>query len=324
MMPGRTLHRLATHICSAKTLERVVEPAIADLQKEYAGADRVWRRAWVLLTGYIAIVKVIAICAVTISPVSDHERRELVRALVWSGAMFLVIGILLTALPMYTHSHGLRRLRAMSILAQAVPLAIPLGIAFGLAFGLSARVTTNLAKIALVGALTASTLSLCVLVWVMPAAHQSFTESALRQARSRGYDGPARTSFQKGHSQMSVAELRAAVAHFSADGEPRIARRYAFGLHQRFSLAAASVAFASMLLVLRADARAVRGGFALVACVIYWVLMFTGEWGSRRGYLALPLGAWLPNIVLIACAILVACSRSSRSSRLRGSLRAAR
>ena len=40
MMPGRTLHRLATHICSAKTLERIVEPAIADLQKEFAAARR--------------------------------------------------------------------------------------------------------------------------------------------------------------------------------------------------------------------------------------------------------------------------------------------
>jgi hypothetical protein len=36
MMPGRTLHRLATLICDAKSLGRVVEPAIADLQKEHA------------------------------------------------------------------------------------------------------------------------------------------------------------------------------------------------------------------------------------------------------------------------------------------------
>ena len=39
MMPGTTLHRLAAYICSAKTLERVVEPAIADLQKEYDDAQ---------------------------------------------------------------------------------------------------------------------------------------------------------------------------------------------------------------------------------------------------------------------------------------------
>ena len=36
MIPGRVLHRLAARLCCAKTLEHVVEPAIADLQKEYA------------------------------------------------------------------------------------------------------------------------------------------------------------------------------------------------------------------------------------------------------------------------------------------------
>ena len=40
MIPGRALHRLAARLCSAKTLERVVEPAIADLQKEYAAPVR--------------------------------------------------------------------------------------------------------------------------------------------------------------------------------------------------------------------------------------------------------------------------------------------
>jgi hypothetical protein len=36
MIPGQTLHRFAARLCCAKMLERVVEPAIADLQKEYA------------------------------------------------------------------------------------------------------------------------------------------------------------------------------------------------------------------------------------------------------------------------------------------------
>ena len=44
MIPGRILHRLAAAVCSAKTLERVVEPAIADLQKEHAQALDVRRR----------------------------------------------------------------------------------------------------------------------------------------------------------------------------------------------------------------------------------------------------------------------------------------
>src|SRR5688500_2942938 len=51
MLPGRLLHRLAAHICSTNTLERVVEPAIADLQNElFAVYQRnVFRRVTVLV-----------------------------------------------------------------------------------------------------------------------------------------------------------------------------------------------------------------------------------------------------------------------------------
>ena len=86
MIPGVALHRLAAHICSAKTLERVVEPAIADLQKEYAsaGAGLASRRVWVLLAGYAAILKVIAMCALSVSLESADERRAVARTLAWS------------------------------------------------------------------------------------------------------------------------------------------------------------------------------------------------------------------------------------------------
>ena len=86
MMPGRMLHRLAARVCSAKTLERVVEPAIADLQKEYQAADAsgMWRRAWILIAGYGAILRVIAICGLSVSLAAADERRSLIATLTWS------------------------------------------------------------------------------------------------------------------------------------------------------------------------------------------------------------------------------------------------
>jgi hypothetical protein len=59
MIPGGALHRLAGRMCSAKTLERVVEPAIADLQREYAdgtGDRSALARLWALRGGYIAVL----------------------------------------------------------------------------------------------------------------------------------------------------------------------------------------------------------------------------------------------------------------------------
>ena len=96
MMPGTTLHRLAAHLCSAKTLERVVEPAIADLQKEYAASSgRAWQRGWILLSGYSAILKVIAICAMSVSTTDEDERRALSRTLAWSVGWIAAISALL-------------------------------------------------------------------------------------------------------------------------------------------------------------------------------------------------------------------------------------
>ena len=90
MIPGVALHRLAAHICSAKTLERVVEPAIADLQKEYCGAGDLRARVRILLAGYVAILKVIAMCALSVSLESADERRAVARTLAWSVTMVVI------------------------------------------------------------------------------------------------------------------------------------------------------------------------------------------------------------------------------------------
>src|SRR5687767_7983268 len=144
MIPGRLLHRLAVRICSTKTLEQIVEPAIADLHKEYhsAAAAHFLRRGRILIAGYCAILKVIAICAVSVAPVHDDERRALRRTVGWSLGMIILIAALLTLPPFFNHpSWGWYSLT--TIAPQAVPLAIPIGIAFGLAFALAARPSRN-------------------------------------------------------------------------------------------------------------------------------------------------------------------------------------
>ena len=91
MIPGRTLHRIASYICSTDTLERIVEPAIADLQKEYAGTSSTAPRVRSLAIGYAAILKVIAICAFSLPVGSDEGRATLVRTLTWSLSLIIAI-----------------------------------------------------------------------------------------------------------------------------------------------------------------------------------------------------------------------------------------
>ena len=57
------------------------------------------------------------------------------------------------------------------------------------------------------------------------------------------------------------------------------------------------------------DRRGAPGLVAFTACLAYWMLMFGGDLVTRRGYLPVPIGAWLPNFALMATAIFVASSR---------------
>lgn len=61
--PGTRLRALSTRLCGERMRERLIDPAIADLQAEYEDVARpnlVWRGRWVLLTGYLAWAKVMA------------------------------------------------------------------------------------------------------------------------------------------------------------------------------------------------------------------------------------------------------------------------
>lgn len=58
--PGLRLRRILEFLVSRKTMERVFEPALADMQSEWLDAivaDRPWKARWVRVRGYYAIAK---------------------------------------------------------------------------------------------------------------------------------------------------------------------------------------------------------------------------------------------------------------------------
>lgn len=317
MMPGRTLHHLATHICSTKTLERIVEPAIADLQKEYSTPGRASRRAWVLLAGYVAVLRVILVCAVNVSTTTSDERQALSRALAWSFGGIASISALLILPPLLNYS--MRRWDAViALVPQAVPLGIPMGIAIGIAFGLCARPAMNVVKVTVLGAAVASAVSFGILAWVMPVANQTFRDIAIRELADNGYQVTSEP--QKGHNEMTLSELSREEASFAAAGETRLPRQFAFTFHMRFALAAATLVLAAVLLAVPFNHRGLRGLVAFATFCFYWALIYIGEALAVYSAVApdiggtLPpfVGAWLPNIVLGAVAVVFATSRSSR------------
>jgi len=68
VLPGSLLHRVATRYCSAATCERVIEPLIADLQREWLSADRPAQRAVARVRGYASFWQTLLLCGARATP----------------------------------------------------------------------------------------------------------------------------------------------------------------------------------------------------------------------------------------------------------------
>ena len=296
------LHRLAALVCRAKSLERIVEPAIADLQRE--------QRFLAVITSYFAVLRVIVICALDVSMTTNDDLRALMRTLMWAFALTIATTMLLVLPPLSIHPELKDWGGTALLVPQALPLAIPVGLAFGIAFGLSARLSMSLVKVILAVAAVASLLSFATFAWLIPAANQAFRELTVSALQAKGYDGPP-VKPQKGLSEMTLSELRTETSAAASRSELRRVRTFSRAFHFRFSLGAAALALAPCLLAFPIDRWITRGLLAFAACFVYWALIFIGELAVRRGYLWPIAGAWLPNVVLAVTALLVVSLRSS-------------
>jgi lipopolysaccharide export LptBFGC system permease protein LptF len=314
MIPGRLVHRVAALVCSKKSLERVIEPAIADLQREYSHAADRGARMTNLARGYVSVFRVIAACALDMSDTTFDDRRAVMRTLAWWFGLTCAIVALLCLPPLWTYPIALKYPSlAITLLPQAAPLAIPVGLAFGIALGVGRAVTLNAGKMILLAAAMASLLSFGILEWALPASNQVFTDFTSQILRSRGYKGPM-TGPQKGPNEMRLAELRREIRDAEANGESRRAQRYSLAFYFRFALAGATFTLALFLLTLPANRLLARGLLALGACFSYWMLMYLGELAMVHRYVTPLAGAWLPNAALVAAAMLVLSVRPRHSS----------
>jgi len=302
MIPGRMLHRLAAVVCSAKSLTHVVEPAIADLQRE--------QRLVAFIASYFAVLRVIGLCALDVSLTTNDDRRAVMRTLLWAFGLTIALTMLLILPPLSIHPELKEWGGPALLVPQALPLAIPVGLAFAIAFGLSKRVSMSLVKGVLAGAAVASLISFVTFAWLIPAANQTFRELTVAALQARGYESPV--NLQKGLSEMTLSELRTEISAAASQGELRRARTFSRAFHFRFSLGTAALALAACLLAVPIDRRILRGLLACAACFVYWALIFVGEFAARLGYLWPIAGAWLPNVVLAAVAMLFLSLRSSR------------
>lgn len=307
MRPGTRFRALARRFCAARTMERLIDPAVADLQHEYAEAvavDRPARAASVLIAGYWSLLKVIGRGLGG----SDAARGPIV-ALAATGA-FTVI---LVALPLVrlsrvldTRAGGSVAELALCLVPQALVISVPAGLFAAILIAWrdpAARLRHRGLIVCL--ALVASLATLVNGQWVAPETNQAFRETIAGRPLLRGA------------AELSLTELGRRVRMNAGDDDHETPARVSGMLHVWLAFAAAPLVIAGFVLavagVRRRLLRQLLTSATAVAVVSYYALLPPAlhAWMSR----ALPplAIAWLPIafLSLVTFAIVGSSSRGA-------------
>lgn len=309
---------VAVRLCSARAMERLVDPVLTDIEIEYRTAiaeGRRWRSRWVRIAGLCALLKVVAFyaCDRTAGDWSADDARALARTVSISAIAFVVAAVLLifpAARPPSAAAHLL-----LYLIPQALPIAIPFGVTWGIVCGLGGRVVAPRVKAAIVVlAFAGSAGSLATMLWIMPAANQAYRVSVLERLSPQGTP----VTLRPGPNEMPIGELRRRVNSQALSGSARLERSWAWGYYLRWSLPWAPLALALFALGLtsRLPFRGwILAGAACGAYFAYYLLLFAAEASARHTELPVVAVAWLPNLVFAFASIaLMAASMKSRLS----------
>ncbi len=293
-------------------MERLIDPAIADLQHEHDAAmleGHVWRGRWIRVTGCAAFWKVAVIATIkdAFHGGTADEGRALSRTVAFSVVAVLALtALLLLPVPLST-ALRLKGAGTVSRLVlysapSALALALPFGLVFGILFSLcnqgsTARVTWTVTAFLIL----CSAGAFVIIGWATPAANQAFRELAAGRRVLRGLN------------ELTLGEL--------ASGDPvRVMRMISGGVtterlvwefQVRIALAFAPLALGLFSLGVAASRRrnygpVYTGVAGLTASFGYYALLFYARQDVLDGAWLPPIvGAWVPNLVVIAITLLL-------------------
>jgi hypothetical protein len=296
---------MAQRFCDSSTLERLIDPLLADLRHEYADAVRQglrWRSRWIHLAGCIAFWKVSAIAlghaSTRVRTLGDGD--ALGRTIRFAGlATAAMAGLLVWV--------SLRQIRfpiagsigilGVYLLPQALAVALPMGLVGGVLGGLRGRVFSRRSGLWLVWLfLAASVAALWIDGWLLPAGNQAFRQ--LTFYLMSGEHGVLR----RGLNELTVVELA------STDR---------FQFHFRLALACAPLVLGVFSLTIATARRGRYGAPTIVAVAAaswfaYNTLLDTARASATGGYLPVT-AAWMPNLAFVALTLLLQLRTRGRS-----------
>jgi hypothetical protein len=295
--PGEGLRRLAARVCTPLTMERLVDPTVADLQIEHANAlaaGRFWKARLVRIGGTLCLFR--GMCAhVLTAPALRRDREALaIGTAVFAAAVAMTVGPILTA-PLRPGANPAEL--AMFLIPGAAPAALSLAMLCGAAHGLGpAPVDVRSLRRLLAFSLVPALVAFAVAGWIMPAANQAFRLAAAGHPVARGLN------------ELSLGELQALLARATEPMflvGPRSLRVVHATYHTRLMLACLPVvaaAFGAAVAGRRPIVRALAAiGFLLTYNGYFVVFLHPHEGGALvSGNVPVWLLVWAPNIALAA------------------------
>jgi hypothetical protein len=316
--PGEWLRSLAARVCSVTTMERLIDPVIADLQCEHAEVSsrrQVWRRIWVRIAGSLAFWRVIGALAIEWPIDRAHQwaaaddwamgRMLGFMAVVTAAVTLLLAVVVLQNAPQGAFNRGETVRLVLYLVPQAIPIAVSAGLLIAIVYGLRGRTVTRRVRRTIV--LGAMCCALAAIAWddrVVPEANQAFRVLA---------SGIPHNRLAKGANELTFGELAKKIAesdgHSLESSPERSVLRFSY--HGR--LAVSITPFIAGLLALglaASDRRRLPLAISLLAMTAYvgcyvaydfTQLIEANHWGAA---IAISI-AWFPNLLLLLGTLLV-------------------
>jgi Lipopolysaccharide export system permease LptF/LptG len=299
--PGDRLRAFAAGWCRAETMKRVIDPLIADLQREHGQAirqGRIWRSRWIQIAGCLTFFKVLVVCAGThlmaVEQWTTDDRKSLVNAAVISAITAVVITVLLVSrsaedLPKVLLHPSPKRL--LYLAPYPFVAGIILGETLGIVLGLGGRpLSRRLVGTAIGAALTCSALAFIDVGWVAPAANTAYRMTVLGDTGSTPAMGEQSLGVLR--RQIEQFDRDQAFAHFG------LPAALSFDYHRRVALSFSPLVFTLFALTLAWCFRR-RWVLGIAACATFFVytqlVITVRPWDINWPAFA---AAWLPNATI--------------------------
>ena len=301
--PGSRLRSLAQRLLASSTIEKLIDPLIADLQFEHAEALRsgqIWRGRWIAITGWIAFWQVMAHAWVV---TRWRAARAVVVAL--SAATLVTAAAICSVLagtPATIHTRGNMMWLVLYLVPQALAISLPACMALGLFLWIRREGADPSSRRTVLWLIRLSLLAAFVNIgWITPAANTAYRNIVAGAATVRG------------PNELTFLELGQRMSNGNGGITLEGALPMAFWVNARLALAVAPVLLCVLALAgatARSRSSPVIVFTTLTIFVGCYVLIPEDEIAILMRWMPAIAIAWIPDAI-VAMAIVTLAQRGS-------------